>query len=263
MPRKDGCSVELFVLVGMGKTETNALNNKEEKKRGAMSDPPKNEMDLVSYDCCLLGRGAMTKNILLRRTLCSTSSSATTPRIRYFGKPDRSKYLPFAPCNSLKLSQEELERLPPQVRQVLEPKYWDGRTYLKANIWNAVLEFQRKPGDTGSAEVQVAVLTKRMEALEKQCKRKKDDTRARYLLDHFTSRRQRLLQYLARQNKEHCAQVMARLGLEASAMFPKDNGQMFYRDHPMIRFGDMKTSPAKPQEKQTDDTSTMNGSHSE
>lgn len=247
--------------------------------------------------------GAMTKNILLRRTLCSTSSSATTPRIRYFGKPDRSKYLPFAPCNSLKLSQEELERLPPQVRQVLEPKYWDGRTYLKANIWNAVLEFQRKPGDTGSAEVQgkktretmgwmdgcdhvcvlsllVAVLTKRMEALEKQCKRKKDDTRARYLLDHFTSRRQRLLQYLARQNKgrigsicylermmlwdvEHCAQVMARLGLEASAMFPKDNGQMFYRDHPMIRFGDMKTSPAKPQEKQTDDTSTMNGSHSE
>jgi len=62
---------------------------------------------------------------------------------------------------------------------------------------------------------------------------------------------------------EHCAQVMARLGLEASAMFPKDNGQMFYRDHPMIRFGDMKTSPAKPQEKQTDDTSTMNGSHSE
>jgi len=98
--------------------------------------------------------GAMTKNILLRRTLCSTSSSATTPRIRYFGKPDRSKYLPFAPCNSLKLSQEELERLPPQVRQVLEPKYWDGRTYLKANIWNAVLEFQRKPGDTGSAEVQ-------------------------------------------------------------------------------------------------------------
>jgi len=48
MPRKDGCSVELFVLVGMGKTETNALNNKEEKKRGAMSDPPKNEMDLVS-----------------------------------------------------------------------------------------------------------------------------------------------------------------------------------------------------------------------
>lgn len=248
----------------MGKTETNALDGIiKKKKKGAMSDPPKNEMDLVSYDCCLLGRGAMTKNILLRRTLCSTSSSATTPRIRYFGKPDRSKYLPFAPCNSLKLSQEELERLPPQVRQVLEPKYWDGRTYLKANIWNAVLEFQRKPGDTGSAEVQVAVLTKRMEALEKQCKRKKDDTRARYLLDHFTSRRQRLLQYLARQNKEHCAQVMARLGLEASAMFPKDNGQMFYRDHPMIRFGDMKTSPAKPQEKQTDDTSTMNGSHSE
>jgi len=33
MPRKDGCSVELFVLVGMGKTETNALDGIIIKKK--------------------------------------------------------------------------------------------------------------------------------------------------------------------------------------------------------------------------------------
>ncbi|GJQ10029.1 hypothetical protein GpartN1_g4787.t1 [Galdieria partita] len=192
------------------------------------------------------------RNTAILRGLCTQSFEypcAKQPsRIRYFGKPDTSRYLPFAPCNSLKLPQAEFEKLPGAVKQVLEPKYWDERNHQRARIWDAVLEFQRKPGDTGSAEVQVAVFTKRLEALEKQMKRKKDDKRARFLFDHLTSRRQRLLQYLARQNKEHCAQVMARLGLEASAMFPKDTGAMFYRDHPFIRFGDMKTSPAKQQQ---------------
>lgn len=82
------------------------------------------------------------------------SFSSQQERIRYFDKPDPSKYLPFAPCNSLKLSQSEFEKLPSTVKEVLQPKYWDERNHQRAKIWNAVLEFQRKPGDTGSAEVQ-------------------------------------------------------------------------------------------------------------
>ncbi|EME30094.1 hypothetical protein Gasu2_56910 [Galdieria sulphuraria] len=200
----------------------------------------------------------LVRNRVILRGFCSQSLNLHQPtqqssRIQYFGKPDTSRYLPFAPCNSLKLPQSEFEKLPLPVKQVLEPKYWDERNHQRAEIWNAVLEFQRKPGDTGSAEVQVAVFTKRLQVLEKQLKRKKDDRRARFLFDHLTSRRQRLLQYLARQNKEHCAQVMARLGLEASAMFPKDTGAMFHRDHPFIRFGDMKTSPGKQQQPHSTD----------
>eukprot|EP00871_Galdieria_phlegrea_P003494 jgi/Galph1/4145/GphlegSOOS_G2829.1 len=184
----------------------------------------------------------------LFRTFCTDTNSISeqnNQRLRFFGKPNQSNPYPFAPCNSLKLPEEEFQQLPDMVRKVLEPKYWDGHDHRKAKVLDAVLEYQRKPGDTGSAEVQIAVLTRRLEVLKEQVKRKRTDNKAKFLVEYLTSRRQRLLQYLARQNKDHCAQVMARLGLDASEMFPKDTGTTYKKHHPFIRFSDMKKGTAK------------------
>ncbi len=57
-------------------------------------------------------------------------------------------------------------------------------------------EFQRHPGDTGSSDVQVALLTKRIEMLTEHLKTHRKDHSSRYGLIKMVSARRRLLNYL-------------------------------------------------------------------
>ena len=57
-------------------------------------------------------------------------------------------------------------------------------------------QYQRHPGDTGSAEVQVALLTKRIEQLTGHLKEHRKDHSSRYGLIKMVSARRRLLNYL-------------------------------------------------------------------
>ena len=57
-------------------------------------------------------------------------------------------------------------------------------------------KFQRHEGDTGSSEVQVALLTKRIEMLTEHLKAHKKDHSSRYGLIKMVSARRRLLDYL-------------------------------------------------------------------
>ena len=57
-------------------------------------------------------------------------------------------------------------------------------------------EFQRHKGDTGSSDVQVALLTKRIELLTEHLKTHKKDHSSRYGLIKMVSARRRLLDYL-------------------------------------------------------------------
>jgi len=76
-----------------------------------------------------------------------------------------------------------------------------------------ITEFQRKEGDTGSPEVQIAVLSHRIKALTEHLKtHKKDHTSRRGLLS-MVSRRRRLLDYLKRVTPEKYKEIIQQLGI--------------------------------------------------
>ncbi|MBP5791330.1 MAG: 30S ribosomal protein S15 [Kiritimatiellae bacterium] len=74
-------------------------------------------------------------------------------------------------------------------------------------------EFQRHDRDTGSSEVQVALLTKEIEALTAHLKINKKDTSSRYGLLRKVQNRRKLLNYLKRENEESYKDLIKKLGL--------------------------------------------------
>jgi small subunit ribosomal protein S15 len=76
-----------------------------------------------------------------------------------------------------------------------------------------IAEYARSQGDTGSAEVQVAVLTKRIAELTEHLKTHKKDHASRRGLLQMVGRRRRLLEYLKREDIERYREIIARLGL--------------------------------------------------
>ena len=74
-------------------------------------------------------------------------------------------------------------------------------------------EHARTPGDTGSAEVQVAVLTKRIADLTEHLKTHKHDHASRRGLLQMVGRRRRLLEYLRREDVNRYRELIAKLRL--------------------------------------------------
>ena len=74
-------------------------------------------------------------------------------------------------------------------------------------------EFGKTAGDTGSPEVQVAILTERINNLTGHFKTHKKDRHSRRGLLKMVSRRRSLLHYLKREDAERYANVIQRLGL--------------------------------------------------
>jgi small subunit ribosomal protein S15 len=74
-------------------------------------------------------------------------------------------------------------------------------------------EYARSDGDTGSAEVQVAVLTTRIAELTEHLKTHKHDHASRRGLLKMVGRRRRLLDYLRREDVERYRELIGRLGL--------------------------------------------------
>ena len=74
-------------------------------------------------------------------------------------------------------------------------------------------EFGKTAGDTGSPEVQVAILTERINNLTGHFKTHKKDRHSRRGLLKMVSRRRSLLDYLKREDAELYADVIQRLGL--------------------------------------------------
>jgi small subunit ribosomal protein S15 len=73
--------------------------------------------------------------------------------------------------------------------------------------------FQRKEGDTGSPEVQVALLTARINDLTPHFKANTKDHHSRRGLLKMVSRRRRLLDYLKRTDADAYRNLITRLGL--------------------------------------------------
>ena len=74
-------------------------------------------------------------------------------------------------------------------------------------------QFCLHEGDTGSAEVQVALLTERIQQLTEHLKTHKKDHASRRGLLKMVGRRSCLLKYLTRCDRERYQSIIARLGL--------------------------------------------------
>jgi small subunit ribosomal protein S15 len=74
-------------------------------------------------------------------------------------------------------------------------------------------EFATHPGDTGSPEVQIALLTQRINDLTKHFEQHKKDSHSRLGLLKLVGKRRRLLNYLKQHRADRYRSVIEKLGL--------------------------------------------------
>jgi len=74
-------------------------------------------------------------------------------------------------------------------------------------------EYAAQPGDTGSPEVQIALLSARISQLTEHLKLHKKDHHSRRGLLMLVGQRRRLLNYLSKVDIERYRSIIARLGL--------------------------------------------------
>jgi small subunit ribosomal protein S15 len=76
-----------------------------------------------------------------------------------------------------------------------------------------ITEYATQEGDTGSPEVQVALLTRRIQDLTEHLKTHKHDHHSRRGLLQLVGRRRKLLKYLAKKDISRYRSLIERLGL--------------------------------------------------
>lgn len=88
-----------------------------------------------------------------------------------------------------------------------------GMGLSKEKKQSVISNFQINPNDTGSAEVQIAILTERINQLGEHFRKFPKDKHSRRGLLLMVSRRRRHLNYLQRVNLAKYQEVITRLGL--------------------------------------------------
>ena len=86
-------------------------------------------------------------------------------------------------------------------------------TITKERKQGLIQDFRREGGDTGSPEVQIAILTTRVNGLTGHLQTHKKDYASRRGLLAMVSRRRRLLDYLRRINPQGYLDIIQRLGI--------------------------------------------------
>ena len=86
-------------------------------------------------------------------------------------------------------------------------------TLTKEKKAELIDRFGRANGDTGSAEVQIALLTERINELTEHLREHRKDHHSRRGLLMLVGKRRRLLRYLERADLDRYQQVVADLGL--------------------------------------------------
>lgn len=78
----------------------------------------------------------------------------------------------------------------------------------------AIIEqFATHPGDTGSPEVQIAILTQRIRELTEHLKNHPNDDHSRLGMYKMVGKRRRLLDYLAKKDIERYRAIIAKLNI--------------------------------------------------
>jgi small subunit ribosomal protein S15 len=86
-------------------------------------------------------------------------------------------------------------------------------TLTKEDKGKLIVDHRRSDEDTGSPEVQIAILSKRIDELTEHLKTHGTDHHSRRGLLQMVGRRRRLLEYLRREDVERYRSLIGRLGL--------------------------------------------------
>ena len=89
----------------------------------------------------------------------------------------------------------------------------DSMALLKEQKSQVIQDFRRNDEDTGSPEVQVAVLSRRIQELTEHLKTHTKDHHSRRGLLQMVGKRRRLLGYLRREDINRYRELIQRLGL--------------------------------------------------
>lgn len=84
---------------------------------------------------------------------------------------------------------------------------------LQARKQELISDYQVHETDTGSADVQVAMLTERINKLSLHLQKNKKDHASRRGLLKMIGRRKRLLAYIMNQDQDHYRALLTRLGI--------------------------------------------------
>ncbi|MEA1939342.1 MAG: 30S ribosomal protein S15 [Candidatus Caldatribacteriota bacterium] len=84
---------------------------------------------------------------------------------------------------------------------------------IKENKEKFIKKYQHHANDNGSSEVQIALLTKRINELTDHLKKNKNDFHSRHGLLKMVGKRRRLLNYLKAKNIEKYREILGSLNL--------------------------------------------------
>ncbi len=79
-----------------------------------------------------------------------------------------------------------------------------------------IKKYARHEGDTGSPEVQIAILTERINNLTEHIKKNKKDLHSRRGLIGMVNKRRKLLKYLKKVDEERYNKIVQELGIRQS-----------------------------------------------
>jgi small subunit ribosomal protein S15 len=84
---------------------------------------------------------------------------------------------------------------------------------VKAIKEDIIKKFETHPGDTGSPEVQIAILTERVKNLQDHLKKHASDDHSRRGVLQMVNKRRRLLMYLMKSDPDRYKGIVDKLGL--------------------------------------------------
>lgn len=147
--------------------------------------------------------------------------------IRFIGAGESPIYNPTMPAKKA-IKAVKVKKVTPQKIKAVKPAPKPVKKIKKTKVAEEVAapaalpsaekqevisQFQVKAGDTGSPEVQVALLTKRIEKLVGHLKTNPSDNHSRRGLLGIVSKRRRLLNYLEKKDVARYKDVSQKLGL--------------------------------------------------
>lgn len=136
------------------------------------------------------------------------------------------------------VSEENLANKQEAVMRIVNMKNAANGDSLKLAVKLAREEFQRYPGDTGSSEVQAAVMTVKIHNLARHVKENRKDFKNVRALRILVQQRQSILRYLKRDKPERYFWAIQKLGLSDNAVASEFNmDRRYMQDYKF--FGDL------------------------
>ena len=111
------------------------------------------------------------------------------------------------------IREEQLDGVPDIVKQALSLQTANRPSLNKASIQAAIKKFQRFPSDTGSSEVQVAVLTEKINYMTEHLQKHTKDNVSKRSLQAMLVKRRKMLKHLRKNNFETFKKVLYELNL--------------------------------------------------